>query len=309
MGERIPKWFSNNLSLKVWSLLIALFLWFHVTTERVVEESFRIPLRTYGVPENLVILSVPPDYLEAKIRGKGKQILRLRLSEALVAKVDLSKARRGEVGFKISPGMVALPAWTTARVSEIVEPKELRLDFDREARKAVEVIAATGGVPREGYTQVGSLTVDPAKVTLIGARLDVRAIEALEAEPIDISGLSKTLTGKVRVLLPQEYGLSCEPESVVVTVSIEELIERTFAGVAIKVLNSPKTEIELDPPSIKLVLRGPQHRMKELKAEEISVTIDLKEHPSGGDSLPVTIRPPDGISLVSAEPELFKVKW
>lgn len=308
MGARTPKWLTHNLGLKVWSFVIAALLWFHVTTEKVVEESFRIPLEIFGVPDELVLVSEAPEHLQVKIKGKGKQILRLRVSKGLIGRVDLSKGRRGEVGFKISPEMVAFPAWTSARVSQIVEPRELRLVFDREASKSVKVLGTTAGSPRGGYVRVGTLVVEPPEVIATGGREKLREIEMLETEAVDISGLARTLTRRVRVVPPADFGFSCQPESVEVTVPIDELIQRTFSGIPVTFVNLPRSALKAEPPSMTVVLSGPRGRMEELQAEEISATIDLKAYPSGGDSLRATVKPPEGISLVSLEPEFFKVE-
>jgi len=309
MPVKILKWFTVNLALKIWSILIALFLWFHVTTEEVVEEPFLIPLETQGLPETLVLLNPPPEYVQVKIKGRGKQILRLKLTRGLVAILDLSRARKGEVDFKISPDMIALPTWTTATVSQIVEPKGVNLDFDREATQSIQVLASTAGYPKQGYILAGNLVVEPTEVSLRGGRSRVKEIERVETEPIDISGLAKTFTTRVRIVPPEGMGFSCQPESVSVTVPIEEVVEMTFTGIPVQLLNSPQSAIEVEPSSVTLVLRGARARMEQLKAQEISVTIDLKEWASGGDSLRPAVRAPEGVSLVSAEPEVFRVKW
>ncbi len=107
---------------------------------------------------------------------------------------------------------------------------------------------------------------------------------------------------------PADFGFSCQPESVEVTVPVDELIERAFDGVPVRLLSSRRSGLKAEPPSMTVVLSGPRSRMEELQAEEISATIDLKAYPSGGDSLPATVKPPEGISLVSGEPRFFKVK-
>jgi len=309
MPVKILKWFRINLGLKIWSIVIALFLWFHITTEEVVEESFWIPLKTQGLPETLVLLNRPPEYIQVKIKGRGKQILRLKLTRVLVATLDLSRARKGEVDFKISPDMIVLPAWATANVSQIVEPKGVSLEFDREATQSVQVRASTTGYPKPGYIRAGDLTVEPSLISLKGGRSRMKEIERVETEPIDISGLTKTFTTRVAVVPPEGMSFSCQPESVSVTVPIDEIVEMSFTGIPIHLLNPPEPGIEVEPSSITLVLRGARVRMEELEAEEISVTIDLKEYASFGDSLRPTVRAPEGVSLVSAEPEVVRVRW
>ena len=304
----MPPWLSFNLSLKIWSVVIAVLLWFHVTTERVIEQAFRIPLETSGVPEDLVLVDPPPRFVEVNIRGKAKEIIRLKLSTGHLVKLDLSRARRGRVDFDISPEMVPLPAWTAAEVSQIVNPRELELNFDRKAEKLARVIVHMEGTPRKGYMQVGEVVVEPPQVTLIGGRRKIRYIKSVKTEPVSISGTTRTLVKKVRAV-PEGFGLSCEPESVSVTIPVVELVEKRLGGIPVELRNLPKSGLQIEPAELTLVVSGPKDRLEELKIEEISAIIDLKEYPSGGDSLSPVVNLPRGLSIISLEPEFFSVRW
>ncbi len=308
MEAKIPPWLGFNFGLKIWSVIIAVFLWFHVTTERVIEQPFRIPLETSGVPEDLVLVDPPPRFVEVTIRGRAKEIIRLKLSRGPMVRVDLAEARRGRVDFDISPEMVPLPAWTAAEVSQIVNPRELELDFDRKAEKLAKVVVHMEGAPRKGYLQVGDVVVEPPQVTLIGGRRKIRYIQSVKTEQVSLSGAMKTLVRKVRVA-PEGFGLTCEPESVSVTIPVVEVVQKRLSGIPVGLRNLPKSGVQIQPAELTLVVSGPKDRLEELKVEEISAVIDLKGYPSGGDSLSPVVNLPRGLSIVSLEPEFFSVRW
>src|SRR5512147_196963 len=83
---------SHNLSIKIFALLLALAVYGHVQTEKEQEAEFRVPLRFVGIPEILTRRESAPRRAVIRIRGKGKQLLKLKLQPPEV-RVGLDRAR------------------------------------------------------------------------------------------------------------------------------------------------------------------------------------------------------------------------
>lgn len=76
------------------AVLLALVLWFHVSTERTYEKYFQARIETIGLSPRLKIDSIAPLATKVSIIGTGKQILQLMVSGGITAYVDLSMITR-----------------------------------------------------------------------------------------------------------------------------------------------------------------------------------------------------------------------
>ena len=129
---------NHNLSIKIFALLLALAVYGHVQTEKEQQAEFRVSLRFAGLPETLTRRESTPRRVAIRIRGKGKQLLKLKLQPPEV-RVDLERARPGVVQRMLSPSDVILPAGIQAEVTEIVEPRMIEVAVDTLVKLSVPV--------------------------------------------------------------------------------------------------------------------------------------------------------------------------
>jgi len=129
---------NHNLSIKIFALLLALAVYGHVQTEKEQQAEFRVPLRFAGLPETLTRREPAPRRAAILIRGKGKQLLKLKLQPPEV-RVSLDRARAGVVQRMLSPSDVLLPSGTQAEVTEILEPRMIEVVVDTLVKLSVPV--------------------------------------------------------------------------------------------------------------------------------------------------------------------------
>jgi YbbR domain-containing protein len=93
-----------NLGWKVVAVLLALVLWFHVSTERTYEKYFQARIEPIGLSPRLKVDSLNPPTTKVSIIGTGKQILQLMVSGGVTAYVDLSMiTRAGAYDHEVTP--------------------------------------------------------------------------------------------------------------------------------------------------------------------------------------------------------------
>lgn len=295
-----------DFPVAVLAFLIALILWFHVVTEKEYVQEVEVPLRIENRPHELVLLTNPPRMVHLKIRGTGKELLKYNLGkESRFCRVDISKAKRGEVVYHLGEENIELP-YGLQLVD--ISDKELKFRFDRRTKKSVRVRVNTTGSPKEGYTVVKE-TIEPEKVSLSGPETLLRNIDQVESKPIDIDGKSKPFQTTTKLVPPEEgRGWELTPDSVLVDLLIEKIVAITYDSVSVRIRNRPKRKrISVIPDFIKLTLSGAESTMRNLELEKISVEIDLEGLRSGEYSLPARIKLPEGVNLISASPKRFKV--
>ena len=62
-------WPFRHFGLKVWSVVLAVMLWFVVAGEETVERSLRIPLELQQFPIGLEVQGEPPSLVDVRVRG------------------------------------------------------------------------------------------------------------------------------------------------------------------------------------------------------------------------------------------------
>jgi YbbR domain-containing protein len=170
-------------------------------------------------PEGFLLSGTLPSPAQAIVRGAYQDITRVKSVEA---RLDLSKQK----------GSQRLPAQMTAvdsRLQEVsgvtVSPKDGEVYVVVEADqidKQIPVDIQVTGTPAAGV-QLGTVSIDPQVVTVVGSRTLVESLQTATGDPVDISGLDKTTVKQV-TLIP-ENGVIYYPGTVTVQVELKAQAE------------------------------------------------------------------------------------
>ena len=177
---------TKNLPLKLISILLAVILWYFVVSERSGETAISIPLDFRNIPTALIIIKNPEESINVRISGPATRLRGLS-PKNVKAIIDLSDAKPGVAEFIIQPEHVTVPRGL--RVT-MVSPASIMLRFDTLLKKALSVEAILVGKPSEGFKLTG-VSVDPPTVDIVGAQHELRALQRISTEEVDISGLKK----------------------------------------------------------------------------------------------------------------------
>lgn len=285
------------MPLMIASLLLAFLLWLMVIAEEKIEAGFMVPLVFENIPSSVVIDGSPMGSVYVQIRG-SKQAVENILPQQVRARIDLSQAEPGEKFVQITPQNVVLPQAIT--VLGIYPPY---LDMRFLARRPVPVKVLTIGKPAEGY-EVRGVSAIPLQVEVVGPLPRVQSIKQVETYPVDVGGTRKTIRVRVEFVQPGDdiRLLQLKPTEVVVEVAART-VEKTFRGVSVL---RGKGE-EFSPSSATVVIQGDYNRMKEMKAEQIEITVDWDATGDDAATRPLRVVLPQGLTLLSVQPELVKV--
>lgn len=205
---------TENLGLKISAILIALFLWYFVTSRGQSEISFEVPIEFKNIPSGLGIAGSSSKLAVVNVRGQERIMKNIKAANIRVM-IDLSKARIGEGTFYISKDEIRLPyAMTVTTVS----PTSLKVRMDETASRPVPVTAVITGTPDQGYA-VKNVEVLPRNVLIVGLKSDVRKVSGLKTEALDITGLYESISQNLDI---DTAGTNVAPEvsSVKVKVTI-----------------------------------------------------------------------------------------
>ncbi|MBJ6727496.1 CdaR family protein [Geomesophilobacter sediminis] len=123
---------SHTLLVRALSVVLAFLLWFSLVLERHDELSLTVPVQVEGIAPGLTLGSPPPKTLEMKVSGPRIVLLRARLGEAPVYRVDLSRSGAGVTTFAAPERLVKLDPELTV---ETVFPGSFSVTLQTQATK------------------------------------------------------------------------------------------------------------------------------------------------------------------------------
>ncbi len=187
--------FFENWQIKLVSLVLAVFLWFYVTSTGQTEIAMSVPLELRNVPQGMVVVGNVASKVEVRFQGQDRPLREIATSRRVAATIDLSQAREGENRIHITPDDIRRPSGVL--VTHIA-PYEITVRLERLVQKRVRLRPVLVGYPATGYRLAGT-TVSPPWITIEGPASVVRTFSHLQTMPIDISGQTGDVTVEPRI--------------------------------------------------------------------------------------------------------------
>ncbi len=160
----------------------------------------------------------------------------------------------------------------------------------------VSLINSSGG----SEASFCSAKTDPGTIKITGNEEVLDAINSIDLGVIDVAEKTENFETSVAVVLPNGVKNVDNIETVKVTVSFNDVLTQTFKVNNIELQNLPKgTKAQISESSVEIKVRGLAEDIKKLKAENITVVVDVKNQvlPVGTNKLTAYV----------IYPETFKV--
>jgi YbbR domain-containing protein len=168
-------------------------LWIIINGANDLTASVSAPVQYRNLPGGLEIGSDMTEQVHLILRGPSPLLSRAAANPSPVV-LDLSEVHApGEKTFSITPSNVRLPGGVTL---ERAMPGQIRLRLERVLPKDVRVHVRLEHVPAGMQAVVEEMT--PPLLTITGPENQVRAIDEVEADPIDVQALDKN--GRKRIV-------------------------------------------------------------------------------------------------------------
>jgi len=187
--------FLENWPIKLASLVLAVSLWFYVTSKGKTEMSLTVPLELRNIPQGMAVVGDVPGAVEARFQGQERALREIAAGKKVVGAVDLSLGKEGENIVRISPDDIRKPSGVMVTH---LSPYEITVKLDRIVRKTIRLRPVLSGTPAAGF-RLGNVSVSPPRITLEGPQGSVGALTALSTMPIDIAGMKVPATVEPRI--------------------------------------------------------------------------------------------------------------
>ncbi len=228
---------SSDLSLKIFSVLIAISLWFYVV--QVQNPDMNRTLK--GVPvvftqqealaeKGLVFLNDSAHVVDVKIRGSRKYVTGTK-KDSVTVLADVSQIE--SPGRHVLVTTVVLPYANLELLSKSPATLTVEVDDLVTVEKPIEIV--TQGTPKSSYV-VGETSVKPEKVTIKGPKTIIEGIRSL-AVYVDVNGKSSDVVGVEEIVALGDRDK--EIKNQLLDFSIQE------ADIHVEILKSKTVSLEL----------------------------------------------------------------
>ncbi|NLC71071.1 MAG: YbbR-like domain-containing protein [Desulfuromonadaceae bacterium] len=211
---------TQNWSVKLLSLFLALILWFFVTGEQTSEIGFSVPLELKNIPKGLMVVNDVPSVVDVRVSGPRTILSNLRPSDFSLT-VDLKGAHAGVTSFGRLENRIQVPS--ALKISRL-SPSILDVRLEVIAEATVPVRVPMNGTPPKGY-RLSGVEVNPNMVTIQGARNEIKTVREVVTEPINLDGVMESFSVRAQINLVGNHTSLKDVRDVAVRVALEKLPE------------------------------------------------------------------------------------
>ncbi|HET9481529.1 MAG TPA: CdaR family protein [Candidatus Polarisedimenticolia bacterium] len=267
-------WLRSEPSLKLASLVLAIFLWMYVRSEDRPVQVFSVPLTTEGLAATLDLAGEPPDSVAVRVRAHDATLKSLTPGR-FRARASLQGAGPGETTVPLTVDSVRAPAGVEVLS---VEPESVTFSIEQRISREVPIVARFKGRPAPGFEQDG-YTLSPDMVIVEGPESTVRQVRQAVTEEVDLSGRVQGFEILVS-LVPDRGGVRMlADDTATLRVNIrQQRITRTFTGIK-PTPNLPAGvtyAVVVQPDTVSVVLEGTAAALAAINAGNVKVLLDLE---------------------------------
>lgn len=288
--------FSQNIVLKIASIVIAVVLWFTVQTsvrpqiEWTITREIKFNNSESLKNKNLARVG-EENPITVKVIARGG-LIDLILNDHSKCKVSCNLSEIDVAGIH---ELEVECTRTNGKVSYVLEEsKTLSIETEEIITKEMEVGFITAGKVKDGfYTDMKYITPDPAVVLLKGRKSEVEKVSEIECE-VKLGNRSESFEDRYRLILKDENGREIEtlaetsPSSVDVKVQIfaEKTVDVEIAGL--------DQDVEYKPLSVNIA--GKEEEIE--KIDKLTVKDFRLSSKEKGHTQEVNLKLPEGVFVV-----------
>jgi YbbR domain-containing protein len=298
---------KSDVTAKILTLVIAIFLWSYVMSETDPDQTQEYRNVTVNYintaaldRQGLVIMEPEEVKIDVRVSGKRSDFSQFSSSK-IYAQVDLSGYSEGQVKIPVTVGL--LDQSSGIRVVNY-EPKEVLFTFDSIVSREIPVTIDYQGTLPESYVR-GDAVSRPQSILVSGPRTWINEVDRAQGV-VDLTDRTENVVVSTPIKILDDggeevRGLEKEPGFVDVTVPIYRTVELPVELVTINELpdNYAITDIEISPETVAVKGDNSVSQLTELRTAEIDINSMLEN-----DSIPVELALPEGVTLLDPDQEI-----
>ena len=273
-----------------------------VEIEKILEQDFQVEYNLIGLPERGYSLEGEPDINPKQVTLNGPNSLLEKIEQARVD-IDISSIKEDLITDKI----VSIYDRNGEEIKDIlVKPNIVSVSIkvgEGYPEKILPVKPRIIGKPAPEYF-ISKIEANPSDIEVYGNYSKISKIDFLETIPIDVNGITKTLTVKIPPIIGEGIYISDEQESLIeVQIHVMEKEEELLFE-NIKIIKrdaSPFVNYQLIPETVDVKISGKYNDIKNVTEDDIIAFVNLLDIEI--EKTKVEVELPSGINLIEVIPE------
>ncbi len=275
-----------------------------VVLESILTKVVEVEYSLIGIPEKEYSLADEPQLNPSKVKITGAQSI-LENVKQVICTIDISGIK-DNLNKKIK--LIALDANGDEIKRVKIEPDiiDVSISLNRGYPEKILVVKPRIiGKPAPGY-YISQILANPNEIKIFGNYSKIIITDSLETIPIDVSGITKTLSVKVPPVLKEGLNIvEGETSLIEVTIQVKEsIIQKILENISIIPRDlSPFVSCEIDPKVVDIIVEGQNILIDKIKGEDVKAFVKFVDDFKVEQKVRVQVELPEGISLIKIDPE------
>ncbi len=288
-------------------VLLAFGFWLLQSLQQTYEIELTIPVRYKNIPADIAFNSPAPETIVAKVKDKGSVLLNYTFKGSF-APIDISMKDKEQKNGTI---LVSKESIENEILKQLIattslqgfEPQEISVNYSQRISKRIPVVFDGDIQPAAGFQISNDIQITPQEVDVYATSTLLDSLSEVKTVFTEIKKADKEI--KRTVQLEKIKGANIDPETVSVTIPIEEYTEKTLEIPVSCDHIPPHYTIRMFPAVVKVTCGIPLSRFKSLSKEMFEIHIPYKELEQNiSGTLPVTLtKKPDWVRTVTLTPD------
>jgi len=265
----------GDWGIRVGAVLLACFLWFHAVTEHTYTREVNIRLIVENPPlvntssnRSIIIANKVPERILVQVKGHGKDILLVEEEDfVLRLRTEGEVNSRRTYRFQLDQ-IEKRDAELDVQVEEIIAPSELEIHFDLRVERTLPVVHNIDVQVAPAHVLVGSLSIEPSHVSIVGPRSIVDTIKSVTTDTLRLDNVSEDVDQEVPLSTGADNLWTLGQPSVRVRADVQILADNDMAGVPVEIRNADGRRLRADPEFVMVKVRGGVDVVSNLNPQE-----------------------------------------
>lgn len=292
----------RNFFYKISSLLLALLIWGIVQGEEVLELNRRIKVNI-SVANGYAIKGKPYRYIDATLRGPRVLVGELA-NQPIEAKIFIPSGETGNLEVPFDKRYIK--DWDS-RIKLTLRDTYLNVFVDEKITRKVPVREVLRGTLPEGYL-IEKVIITPSTVEITGLRSELKEIEEIATEPIDITDLKQSKSIQASLMADELSLEERSADTVKVQIQIgDSKINKRFNHILVEAVGSEYL-LKVRPRYVSIVIQGTPGVLSFVTREDLRAFVEVANLSPGTYERNIQVKIPPDTVLIETFPQKGSVE-
>jgi len=267
---------KKNLYVIFLSIAFSVILWVSISLSNDYNTNLQLPVKIFNVPEGYVPASNSAEKINVKVRGKGWNLLTAMIAAKNDYYVDAGNELKNKQVFELRY-FEDENTWLTSKFQILeITPSTISFSFEKIGYAKLKIAPNLQLDFKTGYGLATDVVVIPESTVVTGPIQQVSEMIEIPTELLKINDLNEK-TEKI-VELKNVSGLSCEVQTATIFLDVQRIVENSFDGINVRVLDIPADrDVVLLPNQINISLRGGIDVLGKMEKDKIKATVYYRD--------------------------------